>query len=609
MKMVLTMFLTLAAIVSSGGVFDDALFWMRGPVDVNGDGWIKTTKNNANTKGLPDALKAGNASAATHTWEGLGPYTNIHVVTDGVVACPYANVWTTSSYLHFDQPSWVVGDVTNALGGSIRTTALPAMTNSAPHSVFIRFRVDSFIDDGTPAVLCALGYSNGTSGKASGWQLQLVPDGEGAFWFKVIQGRPSDNANQTGVGTKELTGAYGNALDRLHTNQWVDVVFTFVYGSIAIYSCGENGRFRADTSGIGWNSSAQANWPGNYYFGSAGTIYNDASSDVGARRQFRGDIAQIAYWERTLTEDEAREAMAWPRTDVWRLGVKDGTSDQFAGTAGTTVDASSVVSFAEVPPSLAAGESFSVSFGMDVTNALGRAQVLRVRTTASSAARATFEASVNGGKTRRFFVQAGGEGTVGFPSKMFVDGVNTLLLKCVSLSGGSTAAFDSLALGGAFNVGYANDSHAEFAYTTTSGSARSTYAEDGNWKRPVINLTVSGDWATNTVRAIVDKTVSDVRDGRFVLRGKVSNNGLQSMRVELLVNGVSAGSHTFAFGADYEDAVYAIPAGTLVDGLNSFALINRTVDDGVEDATGYISMDCRYFEFLPDPSGTALFLR
>ena len=159
MKMVLTMFLTLAAIVSSGGVFDDALFWMRGPVDVNGDGWIKTTRSNANTKDLPDALKAGDASAATHTWEGLGPYTNIHVIADGEVGIPYANVTARASYLHFDQPSWVEGDTTNALGGCIRTTALPPMTNADPHSVFIRFRVDSFLSQSEPAVLCSLGHA------------------------------------------------------------------------------------------------------------------------------------------------------------------------------------------------------------------------------------------------------------------------------------------------------------------------------------------------------------------------------------------------------------------------------------------------------------------
>ena len=56
MRTVLTMVLLLAALASPGGVFDDALFWVRGPVDLNGDGWIKTTRNNANTKDLPDAL-------------------------------------------------------------------------------------------------------------------------------------------------------------------------------------------------------------------------------------------------------------------------------------------------------------------------------------------------------------------------------------------------------------------------------------------------------------------------------------------------------------------------------------------------------------------------
>ena len=594
---------------ATGGVFDDAILWMRGPVDENGDGWVKTTRSTVDTKDLPDALKAGVSSAATHTWDGIGPYTNIHVVTDGEVAIPYANVKVRSSYLHFDQPSWVDGDVTNVLGGAIRTTAVPAMTNADPHTVFMRFRVDSFIDDGTPAVLCALGYASGTSGSASGWQLQLVPDGEGSFWFKVVQGRPKDNAGQTGVGTKELTGAYDSSTTRLGTNQWVDVVFTCIYDAIAVYSCGEGGAFAADESGIGWNSSAQATWPTRYCFGNAGTAFDAPTATVAAYRQFRGDIAQIACWNRILTEAEAREAMAWPRNDRFRLGVKDGTPDQFAGAAGAVVDASAVNAFAVTPPALAAGESFSVSFGMDVTNTLGSAQALRVRTTAASASSTVFAASVNGGREHRFLATAGGEGVAVFPAKDFAAGANTLTLTCVAVSGGMSAVFDSLALGGAFNIGYANDSHAEFAYTTTSGirwKQRQLHAEDADWKRTVINLALSGEWATNTVRALVDTSVSDVRDGRFVLRGK--STGI-AMRVELLVNGASAGSHTFPAGGSYGDAVYCIPAGTLTDGVNVFSVINRTVEDGVEAPTGYISMDCRYFEYVPDPMGTTIMFR
>ena len=187
-------------------------------------------------------------------------------------------------------------------------------------------------------------------------------------------------------------------------------------------------------------------------------------------------------------------------------------------------------------------------------------------------------------------------------------------LTCVSLSGGAAATFDALALGGAFSVGYANDSHAEFGYTTTSGTTRSSYAEDGNWKRTVINLAQTGQWATNTISALIDSAVSNVRNGRFVLRGKLNIPRGESgapMRVELLVNGVSAGSHTFlGDGLAYEDAVYDIPAGTLTEGMNTFALVNRSSVDGFAGGTGcYISMDCRYFEFEPDPAGTVLFLR
>lgn len=601
--------------IASGGAFDDALFWIRGPEDVNGDGWIKTTRLNDVTDDVKDALKAGDADSLTHEWEGIGPYTNIHVVSDAEITMPYANVKTRSSFLRFDQTSWVEGSVTNAIGGCIRNKNLPPMTNSVPHTVFLRFRVDSFIDDGTPATICALGYSAGTGGKAGGWLLQLVPDGEGAFWFKVIQGRPKDNAGQTGVGTKELKEAYESTASRMHTNQWVDVVFTCVYGNISIYSCREGGRFTAETSGIGWNASPQASWSQVYAFGNAGSDYSESDPDTSCR-QFRGDIAQIALWERTLTEDEAREVMAWPRNDRWRLGVKDGTSDQFAGSAGTTVDASAVNPFKAVPPALAANESFTVGFDMDVTNSLGCAQALRVKTTSLSAASATFSASVNGEKARFFHVKAGQEGVMVFPAKMFVQGANSLTLKCVSLSGGTEACLDAVALGGAWNVGYANDSHAEFAYTTASGitwKQNALHAEDTDWKRTVINMAPSGKWATNSVSALIDASVSDVRDGRFVLRGKVSFSKEETgapMRVELLVNGESAGSHTFpAEGAVYEDAVYPIPAGTLVDGVNTFSLINRTSEDGTDADGVYVSMDCRYFEYKPDPLGTVIVVR
>ena len=612
-RSLLAMAFAMAAGAAFCGVFDDALLWMRGPVDVNGDGWIKTTKNNVTTKDLPDALKAGESSAATHTWEGLGPYTNIHVIADGEVGIPYANVTARASYLHFDQPSWVEGDTTNALGGCIRTTALPPMTNADPHSVFIRFRVDSFLSQSEPAVLCSLGHAAGAHGKQGGWPLQLVPDGEGSFWFKIVQGRTQGSTAQWGTGTCELKGAYSNTLTKLATNQWIDVVFSCVLTRISVYSCGEGGLFHAQSNGMGWYSASQVSYSSTYAFGNSGAYYNEPSTN--GLKQFRGDIAQIAYWDRLLDESEAREAMAWPRNDRWRLGVKDGTSSEFAGTAGTTVDASAVNSFAHVPASLSAGESFSVTFDMNATNTCGRTQALRVKTTASSAGRATFAATVNGRKTLHFSVAAGGEGVVVFPAKAFNDGANTLEISCESLSGGSAACFDSLALGGAWIVGLPDDSSAEFAYTTTPGirtKVAALHAEDVDWKRTVINLSPNDRWATNTINALVDASLADLRDSRFVMRSRVNvPKGATGgpMRTELLVNGVSAGSRTFDVGSTFMNGVWPILAGTLRDGTNAFTVINRCIDDGYEPDGAYLLFDCLYFEYEPDPSGTAMRLR
>ena len=65
------------------------------------------------------------------------------------------------------------------------------------------------------------------------------------------------------------------------------------------------------------------------------------STDVtsNASKTFRGSIQSIAVWTNALTEAEMRAAAAWPRLDLWRVGVENDATTEFNGSgAATTTD-------------------------------------------------------------------------------------------------------------------------------------------------------------------------------------------------------------------------------------------------------------------------------
>ena len=612
---VMMLFLLASACGAAAGVFDDAKVWVRGAVDQNGDGQLKTTRNPADTSDLPNALKAGVTSDPSNVWEVRGPAANA-VIVENDVPSPLAGTVRSVPCVHFYQQVQPEGAT---YGGLVNTTVMPPVTNKDWRTVFVRFRLESFMDPTKSANLVTLGHS-ATSGKGAGWKLQLVPDEEGeAFHFKVVNGRPKDNSLETGVGTKELEGVTKNPIYRLARNAWVDVVFACggkdAGYAVDVYSCAEGGNLCSDNDvSVGWNSTMQEQ-SGSYNnlltLGStSASAYNLTASYIA----FRGDIAEFAYWDRRLTEEEAAAAMGYPRNDIVSLGVKNGSADEFAGSAGTTVDADAINNFLSVPRALSSQEALTVRFSLNETNGLGLAQALRIAGTAESP-EATFSAVMNGNElvARKVEVAAGGEGVAVLPARVFQPGENLLVLRRTD-AGSSPFLLDALALGGSWSIGVKDDSHGEFAYVADAASMRFTRTADANWKHTVICLQNDGNYAENRLYANLDATLAATRRFRLTAR-------LCAKRDKALARIPMSATLTVNDGAPkpielttddydaYRDFSFVFAPGELQAGENVFKFVNTsgTPQDG--DAAGYISIDCRQLEVMHDPTGLMIQVR
>ena len=75
----------------------------------------------------------------------------------------------------------------------------------------------------------------------------------------------------------------------------------------------------------------------NFLLGAESTTTGARPYPMGANdnslKSFRGSIAQVAAWRRTLSTEEVYRALGWPNTDRWRVGVQDGQAGpDFEGT-------------------------------------------------------------------------------------------------------------------------------------------------------------------------------------------------------------------------------------------------------------------------------------
>ena len=170
-----------------------------------------------------------------------------------------------------------------------------------------------------------------------------------------------------------------------------------------------------------------------------------------------------------------REAAAWPRTDLWRVGVEnDGVGEFHGGTGDVVVDADRW----NVPKSIAAGESVTFKFPLDATGEAEMNEEFRLKATSDSSA-ADVQVAVNGTVIGRKTVSPGGEKYWFVPEKVLLAGATNTLT--VVRTDGEAGAFkiDALAFGGSLQYGKRDNSFCEFV---REYDAPNTYdLVGGNW--------------------------------------------------------------------------------------------------------------------------------
>ncbi len=200
---------------------------------------------------------------------------------------------------------------------------------------------------------------------------------------------------------------------------------------------------------------------GSEAYAGAGTIPHTNGvelSNYNTSKSFRGSIHQLATWNRAMSFEEMKRALAFPRGDLMRVGVRDGTANEFRGGASVNQEDREWT----LPTAFAAGDAATITFATDRTGESEMQQLFRWYGAADSA-NGSIRLTVNGrdagvlsvfpARTTRWLLKPG----------LLVEGTNTLVLTRTD-AGAGTVKLDAAALGGSWQIGLKDNSYFEFAH-------------------------------------------------------------------------------------------------------------------------------------------------
>ena len=333
------------------------------------------------------------------------------------------------------------------------------------------------------------------------------------------------------------------------------------------------------------------------------SVYPMGAND-NAIKAFRGSIQQVAFWDRSLSKEEMYRAVGYPRTDLWRVGVDNGSASEFSGTmpeGGADVDAERW----PLQNGLASGQSVTLKFPLDKDYELATGQLLRWKSLPGSP-KAVLAATVNGSSCGTKSVNAG-EWAQWFVRKPYLKaGTNTVVITRVDTATGSVVA-DTVALGGGIQVGKFDGSNSEFSIE--SAGQRDLYAASGNTRdlRRVILAGYGASSGRTNFQWRVNMPQEMAGQRRWKLTVKVAANYGFSSKYPTLPLCIDLNGQEIL----REDVKNASLVSTLIDpedlpaGENVFNFRN----DHTETTSGlYISFDAFTLEPLNTDS-TMLFLR
>jgi len=368
---------------------------------------------------------------------------------------------------------------------------------------------------------------------------------------------------------------------------------TFWKGDAAVAATGFNNATNT-TVAFGLNQSGYSSW---------GAVATNSSS---ARTwAFRGAIQSFAVWNRPLSDAEIREAFAYPRTDIMRIGIANGSGGEFvkASPDGAKVNPDD---WYTMPAALAPGEAVDIDFTMKEHEA-ALSQLLRLTSLTGSAG--GLDVSVNGTAVEKTLMSVPGATTMLFlPGELFRTGGNTLRLVNTSPE---RVNIDALALGGSWQVGIADNSWSEFF--GGNSNRRYGYGEDGNWGH-FYGVAAAG---TNTVAVVVPTELAMAGyPAVFSIRASTPFPYSESyypspMECQLIVNGKTRRSVTLDeyTGTAKRTETFAVKLAPddLKPGVNTFAIACNA--PGAGGNYNYLQIDFWRLEIKGMPKGIVISFR
>ena len=585
--------LTLASVVlmavistSASDVFSDAASWHRGFV---GSGPF----SNGSTAQFPESLKLGDAANASHAVAVSG-YTKkddnqITLRTERVIY-PYANVTNDETVGYFPQKVIQNGNNCAIYSEVLKPNETFVVSNANEYTYFVRFRWDGPVDRwNTSKVTNTLAEAfiinaGWNWNNKSGMMIGLHKDG----YLRYSGGQ--DN--------------YGNFSITVRTNVWTDCAVVAKNGQLTAYLCQAGGLLQTNSVTLSANSlgadptsreirlgglQGQSYWniPQNY---------GDGGDNLW--KVFRGSLHSFASWPRALSADEVRQAFAWPKTDLVKLGTVNGSSLEFAGGTSSATTAGVQNDHALMPATLAAEHpSVAITFNVPAQSA-GLGQVLRVTGTGSGTL--TANVSVNGTAAGRVAVSGGRTGLLFLKGVLFHAGANSLTLTRISSAG--DVAFDAVALGGGFQVGN-QDNNEMSDFSDTDTHYLHYYATDGNWKHVmgrIMAINESHNYRKTRLHVYIPKEIAGHSNYSVRFSFKVNvKDGPSGQPFGLYLNG----AETPIFAAAVQSGAWRefkckISADRLLAGDNTLAIAN---DYPCNTYVGLFGFDFFRFETVFNP--------
>ena len=171
---------------------------------------------------------------------------------------------------------------------------------------------------------------------------------------------PSGSSNELGDNVKPIVQIGGashaiSSMTAFKTNRWTDILVS-IKGLVArAYVVSEGGSLFKEEWQIAEQDFAKKSYE--FYLGAYQTGVENNKKYHGC-----GQISDVVYWNRDLSEDEARDFLQYPQTEYARVGVQNGSSGEFAASGSGCVTNGTWGEWRDFPATLSDGKTAAFAF-------------------------------------------------------------------------------------------------------------------------------------------------------------------------------------------------------------------------------------------------------